>query len=66
MKFRIGTNGELIAEWKELQPSFVKGALAAHEGKSANNPYIIKSYRDSWDKGYYGVKQGKVVVEEDR
>ncbi|MBA7680815.1 hypothetical protein ES703_89136 [subsurface metagenome] len=30
MKFRIGTNNEMIAEREDLQPAFVKGALAAH------------------------------------
>lgn len=65
MKFHMGTNNELIAERKDLQPAFFKGALAAHEGREENNPYQRKSFREAWDTGYHGVKQGKVIVEEE-
>lgn len=64
MKFRIGTNHDLIAERKDLQPAFVKGALAAHEGKPEENPYHHRHFRHAWELGYQGVKQGKVIVDE--
>ena len=64
MKFRIGTNNELIAERADLQPAFAKGALAAYEGKPAENPYQRRYLRNAWELGYQGVKQGKVVVED--
>jgi len=65
MKFHIGTNNKLIAEKKDLQPAFVKGALAAHEGKPEENPYESRYFRNAWELGYQGVKQGKVVVEDE-
>jgi len=64
MKFRIGTNNEMIAERRDMQPAFVKGALTAHEGKPEENPYQRKHFRNAWELGYQGVKQGKVVVED--
>ena len=63
MKFRIGQYHELLAESKELQPAFYKGAMAAHNGQEENNPYQRKSYRDAWELGYHGVKNGAVIVE---
>jgi len=66
MKFRIGTNNELIAEREDLQPAFVKGVLAAHLNKPEENPYQRQSFRNAWELGYQGVKQGKVVVEEEK
>jgi len=63
MKFRIGFENELIAERKDLQPAFVKGALAAHDNKPEGNPYQRRHFRKAWDLGYQGVKQGKVIVE---
>jgi len=65
MKFRIGTDKELIAEREDLQPAFVKGALAAHEGKPEENPYQRQYFRNTWELGYQGVKQGTVIVEDD-
>jgi len=63
MKFRIGINKELIAEREELQPAFVKGALAAHLNEPEENPYQRRYFHNAWELGYQGVKQGKVVVE---
>ena len=65
MKFRIGTNNELIAEREDLQPAFVKGALAAHLNEPGGNPYQRRQFRNAWKLGYQGVKQGKVVVEDE-
>lgn len=65
MKFRIGMNRDLQAERKELQPAFVKGALAAHEGRPNQNPYKKKSWYQAYEIGYLGVKQGRVTVEEE-
>ena len=65
MKFRIGINNELIADKKDLQPAFAKGALAAHEGKPEENPYQRRNFRNAWELGYQGVKQGKVIVEDE-
>jgi len=48
-----------------LQPAFVKGALDAHQGLEVPNPYRRKAYREAWYIGYQGVKQGKVVVEDE-
>ena len=62
MKFRLGTNNELIAEREDLRPAFVKGALAAYEGKPEENPYQHRYFRNTWELGYQGGKQGKVVV----
>jgi hypothetical protein len=62
--FRIGFDNELIAEKKELQPAFVKGAIAAHEGRPNENPYKKQSCRRAYDIAYAGVKEGKVIVEE--
>ena len=64
MKFRIGINNDMIAERKDMQPAFVKGAMAAYEGKPEENPYQRKHFRNAWELGYQGVKQGKVVVED--
>ena len=55
----------MIAERKDLQPAFVKGALAAHEGKPEENPYQRRHFRNAWEIGYMGVEQGKVVVEDE-
>ena len=66
MKFRLGIKHVLIAERKDLQPAFVRGALAAHEGQEDNNPYQRKAFHNAWNTGYHGVKSGTVVVEEDR
>ncbi len=65
MKFRIGTNNDLIAERDELQPAFVKGALAAHLNKPEENPYQRRHFRNAWELGYQGVKSGKVTVEKE-
>ncbi|GAH79973.1 unnamed protein product [marine sediment metagenome] len=65
MKFRIGANNELIAEREDLQPAFVKGVLAAHLNKPEENPYQQRHFRNAWELGYQGVKQGKVVVEDE-
>jgi len=65
LKFRIGTNNELIAERKDMQPAFAKGALAAHRGEPEENPYQRRYFRNAWELGYQGVKQGKVVVEDE-
>ncbi len=63
MKFEIITDdGEMVAEQEEMQPAFVKGAVAAHEGRTEENPYRRNSFREAWDIGYQGVKQGKVIV----
>lgn len=62
MKFRLSANQELLAEKHELQPAFVKGALAAHGGETEDNPYIRESFREAWKLGYQGVMQGKVTV----
>lgn len=64
MKFRIGIDNELIAEREDLQPAFVKGALAAHFDKPEENPYQRRHFRNAWQLGYQGVKQGKVTIEE--
>lgn len=65
MKFRIGADNELIAKKEHLQPPFAKGAIAAHLNEPEENPYKRQSYRKAWDLGYQGVKQGKVVVEDE-
>ena len=65
MKFHIGINKELIAEREDLQPAFVKGALAAHRNEPEENPYQRQDYRKAWKFGYLGVKQGKVIVEDE-
>ncbi|MBA7711847.1 hypothetical protein ES703_120814 [subsurface metagenome] len=65
MKFRIGTNNEMIAEREDLQPAFAKGALAAYRNEPEENPYQRRHYRNAWELGYQGVKQGKVVVEDE-
>jgi len=65
MKFHIGTDNELIAERADLQPAFVKGAVAAHLDKPEENPYQRGAYRNAWELGYQGVKQGKVVIEDE-
>ena len=65
MKFRIGTDNKLIAEREDLQPAFAKGALAAHLNKPEENPYQRRNFRNAWELGYQGVKQGKVVVEDE-
>ncbi len=62
MKFRVGFENELISERKDLQPAFVKGALAADRGEPNENPYQRRSFRKAWNLGYHGVKQGKVTV----
>lgn len=63
MKFTITSEkGHLEADEKELQPAFVKGAVAAQEGKGEDNPYGQKAFREAWDLGYQGVKEGKVVI----
>jgi len=64
MKFRMETNIKLIAQRADLQPAFFKGAMAAHEGREENNPYQRQAFRDAWDTGYHGVKQGTVIVDE--
>lgn len=65
MKFKIVTkDGVMMAEKAELQPAFVKGAIAAHEGRAEENPYSRYSFKQAWGLGYLGVKQGKVTVEE--
>ena len=64
MKFRIGTNKELIAERGDLQPAFVKGAMAAYRNEPEENPYQRRHFRDAWELGYQGVKQGTVVIED--
>ena len=65
MKFRVGRNHELLAEQKDLQPAFVKGALTAYRGDPEENPYQRRSFRNAWETGYQGVKQGKVVIEDE-
>ncbi len=65
MKFRMGPNNELIAEREDLQPAFVKGALSAHLNETEENPYQRRYFRNAWELGYQGVKQGKVVVEDE-
>jgi len=65
VKFTIRADETLIADEKELQPAFVKGAVAAHENQAEDNPYESKSYREAWDLGYKGVKEGKVTIEEE-
>ncbi len=65
MKFHIGTNNELIATREELQPAFVKGALAAHLNEPEENPYQRQQFRKAWELGYQGVKQGKVIIEDE-
>ena len=65
MKFRLGENNDLLAERKELQPAFVRGALDANLGKPEENPYQRQNFRKAWDLGYQGVKQGKVVIEDE-
>ena len=65
MKFHIGTNNELVADRADLQPAFVKGALTAHLDKPEGNPYQRQSFRNAFALGYQGVKQGKVVIEEE-
>lgn len=64
-RFRIKAGGchEVIAKRGELQPPFVKGALAAHAGKPEENPYRRQNYRRAWDLAYRGVKDGTVTVE---
>ncbi len=52
MKFRIGFENELIAEREDLQPAFVKGALAADQGDPDENPYRRRHFRSAWDIGY--------------
>ena len=64
MKFRIGTNNEMIAERGDLQPAFVKGAMAAYRNEPEENPYQRRHFRDAWELGYQGVKQGTVVIED--
>jgi len=64
MKFRIGTNNEMIAEREDLQPAFVKGAMAAYRNEPEENPYQRRHFRDAWELGYQGVKQGTVVIED--
>jgi len=54
----------MIAERRDMQPAFVKGAMAAHRNEPEENPYHRRHYRKAWDIGYQGVKQGKVVVED--
>jgi len=66
VKFHIGTNNELIADRTDLQPAFVKGVMTAYLDKPEGNPYQRQSFRKAWDLGYQGVKQGKVVVEEEK
>lgn len=67
MKFIIKGRRELVAEKEELQPAFVKGALSAHEGRTEENPYNRKYFREAYDLGYQGVKDGKItIVEEDQ
>jgi len=65
VKFHIGTNNEMLAEQKDLQPAFVKGAMAAYHNEPEGNPYQREGFRNAWELGYQGVKQGKVVVEEE-
>ena len=65
MKFRIGINHELVAEREELQPAFVKGVMAAHLDEPEENPYQRRNFRNAWELGYQGVKQGKVIVEDE-
>jgi len=64
-RFHIKAGGchEVIAKRGELQPPFVKGALAAHAGKPEENPYRRRYYRQAWELGYRGVKEGTVTVE---
>ena len=65
MKFTIQGDRSMVADQKELQPAFVKGALAAHAGGPGENPYRRPSFREAWNLGYQGVKQGKVTVEDE-